>query len=762
MKKNTNELKIKEELKQTKKSTSKPVKVNDEKSKTLKKESKNSSLKLSKNESKEKNTTKKVSSKEKISSNEKPIKKENKISKKAEEKKIVKKAPTLTTQNQKVEPIKDSKVTKEEKSNLTSKKSSPKSFEKKVVNTNKEKKEDKEKTTKESKENKEINAESKVENKAESKVENESASKKAEQSPNLKKDKKTNAKRSSKLVTKESLKKVNKTKKVDSLKDNIDKVEQVKQVEKESENKASKTVLSTNVNENVDNIVKDNNKKLLINGEKVYQINDNLGKENKVVEKQKIKVLYVASECQPFVATGGLGDVAGSLPKEIAKTGKVDIRVVLPLYANIKETYSNSLEFIGWFTTHLAWRQEYCGIFKLVVDGVIYYFIDNERYFKREKPYGFYDDGERFAFFCKSIVEGLPCMNFMPDIIHCNDWQSALVSTYIKTGNWSDLRYYNIKNVYTIHNVEYQGVYGMENLNDLFGIDYKFKNFVEYNGDINLAKGAIQFSDKFTTVSDSYCDNLKEYYCSGGLNYIITRNEYKLSGILNGIDYDFYNPRTDKIIYANYDINSFKEGKAKNKLGLQKDFGLEQNENIPLISIVSRLVSHKGIGLLTKVLDDILKKNVQLIVVGTGDEWYVNYFNSLQKRYPNKVRALVDRYYGDLARKAYAASDIFLMPSKIEPCGISQMIASRYGSIPIVREVGGLKDTIKDFGCVGGGNGYTFTYYNPNDFYNQICRALNDYKNKKLWALQVKTVMSQDFSWSKSALKYVDLYKSLV
>ena len=484
-------------------------------------------------------------------------------------------------------------------------------------------------------------------------------------------------------------------------------------------------------------------------------------RETSVVNPSKIKVLYVASECQPFIATGGLGDVAGSLPKEIVKLGEIDIRVVLPLYKNIKDTYINELKFIGNFTTHLAWRQEYCGIFTLEKNGVIYYFIDNERYFKREKPYGFYDDGERFAYFCKSIVEGLGVMNFFPDIIHCNDWQSALVSTYIKTGNWSDLRYYNIKNIYTIHNVEYQGIYGMETLSDLFGIDYRFKNFVEYNGDINLTKAAIQFSDKFTTVSESYCDNLKESYCSGGLNYIIIRNDYKLCGIMNGIDYDFYNPKTDKCIYYNYDVNSL-EGKSKNKLALQKDLGLKEDKNIPLIVVVSRLVSHKGIGLLMRSLDRILEKDVQLIVVGTGDKRYVDYFNSLQSRHNDKVRVFVDKYYSDMARKAYASSDIFLMPSIIEPCGISQMIASRYGSIPVVREVGGLKDSIKDFGCEGGGNGYTFTNYKVEDFCYQVNKALEDYKNKPLFEKQIKIVMSKDFSFKNSAKKYVDLYKSLV
>lgn len=494
--------------------------------------------------------------------------------------------------------------------------------------------------------------------------------------------------------------------------------------------------------------------------EVIYTI---FGVQKKKVEKMgnEIKVLYVASECLPFAATGGLADVAGSLPKAINKIGGVDVRVIMPLYGKIKNEYGDKLEYIGNFTVHLSWRQEYCGLFKYTLDGVTYYFVDNERYFKRSSQYGFYDDGERFAYFCKAIVEGLPMLNFFPDIIHCNDWQSALVSTYIKTGNWSDFRYYKIKNIYTIHNVEYQGIYGMENLKDLFGIDSRFKNDLEYNGDINLTKAAIQFSDKFTTVSNSYCDNLKQPYCSRGLHHIIIRNEYKLSGIINGIDEDFYNPKTDNVIYKNYDINSL-EDKVYNKKILQDELGLPVDAKTPMLAMNTRLVSHKGIDLLTKILEDVLQKDVQFVICGTGEQRYIDYFKYLENKYPTKVRALVDKYSNENARKAYAAADIYLMPSKIEPCGISQMIASRYGTIPIVREVGGLKDTITDFGCVGGGNGYTFANYNPNDLLSQINRALSDYRDDNEWKKKMRIVMSKDFSWTNSARKYIDLYKSLV
>lgn len=478
-------------------------------------------------------------------------------------------------------------------------------------------------------------------------------------------------------------------------------------------------------------------------------------------EENDIKVLYVASECQPFAASGGLADVTGSLPKAIAKQGGVDIRVIMPLYGNIKNEYRDEFEYLGNFTVHLSWRQEYCGLFRYFKDGVTYYFIDNERYFKRDSLYGYYDDGERFAYFSKAVVESLPHLNFFPDIIHCCDWQSALVSAYVKTGSWSDFRYYKIKHIYTIHNVEYQGVYGMENLKDLFGIDFRFKNDMEYNGDINLTKAAIQFSDKFSTVSHSYCDNLKQPYCSRGLHHIIIRNEYKLSGILNGIDYDFYNPATDRHIFKNYDYGCMEE-KVLNKKLWQDEMGLPVDGDTPMISIVSRLANHKGMDLIMKVIENTLQQDIQLVVVGTGEEKYTNYFKMLENKYPTKVRAFVDKYSNELARKAYAASDIFLMPSKIEPCGLSQMIASRYGTVPIVREVGGLRDSIKDFGCEGGGNGYTFTNYNPNDLSYQLDRAIKDYSNKSEWKEKMKICMSMDFTWDKPAREYIDLYKSVM
>lgn len=481
------------------------------------------------------------------------------------------------------------------------------------------------------------------------------------------------------------------------------------------------------------------------------------------IEDKPCKVLYVASEGLPFIASGGLADVAGQLPKAIVeKNESVEMRVVFPLYKAVKKKWLDKFEFLGSFTVNLAWRKEYCGIFRYYADGVVYYFMDNERYFGRDEIYGYYDDGERFAFFSKAVVECLPYINYFPNVIHCNDWQTALVSTYIKTEKWNDDRYNRIKNIYTIHNIAYQGVYGMETLSDLFGIDYRYRNDLDYNGDINLSKAAIHFSDIFTTVSESYCDNLKQPYCSRGLHHIIIRNEHKLRGIINGIDYDYYNPMKDKIIAKNFDIDSI-ELKSENKRALQDELGLPIDKDTPMLAIVSRLANLKGLDLVIRIMEEIIKANdIQLVVVGTGEDKYKNYFKYLENEYPTKVRALVDKYSNEMGRKAYAASDIFLYPSKIEPCGISQMISSRYGSVPIVRETGGLKDTIKDFGCAGGGNGYTFADYNAHDLMYQIKRAIKDYRNKEKWKKQIKTVMGVDFTWNKSAKKYIDLYKSLM
>ena len=477
----------------------------------------------------------------------------------------------------------------------------------------------------------------------------------------------------------------------------------------------------------------------------------------------KVKVLYVTSECLPFCATGGLADVAGSLPKFIAKNDpNIEMSVVLPLYSDIPSMYRDNFKFLGHKNILVGWRQLYLGVFQYAMDNVTYYFLDNEYYFKRNGGiYSYYDDGERFAYLSTAVVEMLSMIDYHPDIIHSNDWQSALIPIYLKTRYKDDPNLNNIKTVFTLHNSEYQGKFDMKILGDVFGIDVRYKSLLEFNGNINLVKGAICCCDKFTTVSKTYAEEIMvspEF--SNGLNGIISQNRYKTSGIINGIDYDFYNPKTDNTVFKNYDVKSI-EAKKENKVELQKMFGLNVDPDVPMISIVSRMATHKGIDLIKDGIDQILYKKVQLVVVGSGTQMYENFFKYLEQKYQGKVKAAIG-YSNTLARKAYAASDIFIMPSKTEPCGLSQMVASRYGAVPIVRETGGLKDTIRDFGCEGGGNGYTFSNYNTNDLVYSINRALDDYYNNNNWAEKIKTCMKHDFSWKGSAVSYIDLYRELV
>ena len=473
-----------------------------------------------------------------------------------------------------------------------------------------------------------------------------------------------------------------------------------------------------------------------------------------------IKIWYVVSECQPFCATGGLADVAGSLPTFIAQHSNIDIRVVLPLYSDITAKYRDRFTFVGSTNINVSWRSLYCGVFSYYMNGVTYYFIDNEYYFKRSGGiYSYYDDGERYAFMSRASLDILKMIDFKPDIIHGNDWQSALVPIYIKTH--PDYKYLeNVKTVFTLHNTEYQGKFDMAILGDVFGLDTRHKGIVEYNGAINLVKGAIVCCDKFSTVSPTYAQEILSPEYSNGLDAILRENQYKICGILNGIDYDFYNPKTDEAIFKNYDIDTF-EDRYENKTELQKMFGLNVDPEVPMISIVSRMAKHKGMDLIKDGIEQILAKRVQLVIVGNGEAIYEKYFEYLEQKYKGKVKAAIG-YSNTLARKAYAASDIFIMPSKSEPCGLSQMIASRYGSLPIVRETGGLKDSIKDFGCAGGGNGYTFSNYNTHDLLYSINRALNDYENKDAWKEKIKICMSSDFSWKSSATVYVKMYEELL
>ena len=467
----------------------------------------------------------------------------------------------------------------------------------------------------------------------------------------------------------------------------------------------------------------------------------------------------------PFAATGGLGDVLGSLPKALksADPDGVDVRVVMPLYAQVKDEFRKLMKEEYVFTVRLSWREQYCRIMSLECDGVIYYFIDNEYYFKRNSLYGCYDDAERFAFFSMASLSMLQCIDFFPDILHAHDWQSALSVIYLKTLFSCDPRYAAIRAVFTIHNIEYQGQYDFSILGDVFALGGFERSLVEYGNCINLMKGAIVCADIVSTVSPRYAEEIRDPQYSHGLDPILRENSYKIRGILNGIDYVYYNPESDPIIAKNFTSDSI-EDKYENKLAIQRDLALPESRDVPMLAIISRLAAHKGIDIISEMIGGIVSRNdVQLIILGKGTPEYEGFFHNLEKSFPDKVRAMI-MYDRDLSKKIYAACDIFLMPSKSEPCGLSQMIASRYGAIPVTRETGGLYDSIKGYWVDNGeikGNGFTFAGYNSYELAERTSAAIELYRNKEQRFALVKKNMNTDFSWKVSAEKYLEMYRSL-
>lgn len=469
-----------------------------------------------------------------------------------------------------------------------------------------------------------------------------------------------------------------------------------------------------------------------------------------------MKVLYAASEAVPLIASGGLADVAGALPKAI-RNRRVACRVVIPLYQDIAEEYRAKLKYITNFTVDVSWRKQYCGVFEYNHNGVVYYLLDNEYYFKRPGLYGYYDDAERYAFFSRAILEMLRYIDFQPDIIHTNDWQTALVSVYYKLFYQFEKGYENIRNIFTIHNIQYQGKYGKEILGPVLGIPENQLSIVENDDCINFMKGAVQVADKVTTVSPSYaCEILTPWYAHG-LDPILNANQYKLCGILNGIDNSRFDPSEDEELYANFSARDL-AGKKTNKKKLLKELGLKEDGS-PVLSMVTRLVDHKGVDLVCAVFDEIIAEGFQVVILGSGSQEYENFFRGMKARYPDRV-ALEIGFNPLLAKKVYASSDMFLMPSKSEPCGLAQMISLRYGTIPIVRETGGLRDSISDCGSLTG-NGFTFKTYNANDMLDAVCRAKALYEDTANWGNLVKYAMSCDFSWKHSAAAYVDLYREV-
>ena len=473
-------------------------------------------------------------------------------------------------------------------------------------------------------------------------------------------------------------------------------------------------------------------------------------------------VLFVASEANPYLGSGGLADVIGSLPKTLAANGKYDVRVVMPLYGDISDKYRSQMRFLMNFNVPLAWRNQYCGVFSLKADGVTFYFIDNEYYFKRSGLYGFYDDGERFAYFSKAALEMMVHLDYYPEILHCHDWQTALSVVYLKTLYANRYGYDHIKALFTIHNIEYQGKYGYDCLGDLFGLPESVKPALDYDGCLNLMKGAIQFSDRFSTVSRMYANEIKNPFFAHGLQYAICENEFKLTGILNGIDETVYNPETDEKLFRNYSADDT-SGKAVCKKELQRMLGLPEKDDAPLISIISRLVPAKGLDLVKCVIEELLAENVQVVILGKGEGDYEDYFRILADRYSGKCRAII-AYNKDLASKIYSASDIFLMPSKQEPCGLSQMIACRYGAVPVVRATGGLFDSISPYNndMRNGGNGFVFGNYNAHEMLYVIKDAVYTFGNKDEWRGIMKRAMTTDFSWKKSSGEYEKLYDNML
>ncbi len=473
-----------------------------------------------------------------------------------------------------------------------------------------------------------------------------------------------------------------------------------------------------------------------------------------------MKVLYAVSEAKPFIASGGLADVAGSLPAALRRR-LIGCRIVMPMYEGIPEEYKNEMRFITHITVPVAWRRQYCGIFEMKYQGVICYFIDNQYYFKRQGIYGHYDDAERFAFFSRAVLEMIPYIDFKPDIIHCNDWQTALVPVYYSKYYASREGFENIKTVFTIHNIQYQGKYGREILGDVAGFSDEDAPLLENDGCINFMKGGIECANAVTTVSPSYAQEILDPWYAFGLDSILNARKYKLHGILNGIDTVLNDPATDKALPAHFDAENI-AGKAECKAQLQKEMGLPVRADVPVIGVVSRLVAHKGFDLIKCVLDELLaNSDVQMVVLGSGEWQYESFFSEAAQRYPDKIAVKLG-FIPALASRIYGGSDMFLMPSKSEPCGLSQLFALRYGSVPIVRSTGGLKDTVLDSGILGEGNGFVFEDYNAHEMLHAIRRALDGYANAEGWAILRKRAMECDFSWGRSANDYIKLYKQLI
>lgn len=478
------------------------------------------------------------------------------------------------------------------------------------------------------------------------------------------------------------------------------------------------------------------------------------------------KILFATSEAVPFIKTGGLADVAGSLPGYFDKK-EYDVRIILPKYACMEEKWKGKLKQISKFYVKLGWRQQYVGILETVYKGIHYYFVDNEFYFAGPNPYGpVHEDVEKFAYFSKAVVEALPKLDFVPDIVHCHDWQTALVPVYMNT-LYSDKEFYkNIKTVFSIHNILFQGRWRLNSVKDATGLpEYLFTSeFLEGYGESNYMKGGIAFADAVTTVSKSYAMEIMTPEGGAGLDGILRKYSYKLFGIVNGLDYEVFNPGKDTYLAYNYDKDNRAVQKGKQKIALQKQLGLPEDKDVFMLGMVSRMSDQKGFDLVAYVLEEILsQENLQIVVLGTGEEKYQNMFRYFSERYPEKLSANIG-YSEELAHQIYASCDGFLMPSLSEPCGLCQLISLRYGTVPIVRETGGLRDTVEPYNkYLGTGTGFSFANYNAQEMKEVLLTAMDlFYNQKEEWDKLAVRGMEADFSWKSSEVEYRELYKMLL
>lgn len=480
-----------------------------------------------------------------------------------------------------------------------------------------------------------------------------------------------------------------------------------------------------------------------------------------------MRVLFAGSECHPFVKTGGLADVMGALPKALKAQG-VDVRVILPKYACIPEEYKSRMEYITHFYMQLGSNpfEKYVGLMRLELDGIMYYFIDNEEYYAYGNPYtDNINDIERYIFFCKAVLAALPVLDFLPDVIHCHDWQAALIPVYLRTLFKDTELAQGAGTVFTIHNLRFQGIHSPNYIQSISGLPDRVFGVDDmlHNRDANMLKGGIVYADKVTTVSETYAREITTHEYGETLEGLLSYYSFKLCGIVNGIDYELYNPSSDRKLFKNYNSRNYVSGKRENKLKLQEELGLEQDTNKFVIGLISRLTDQKGLDLVAETFDNILDDNTQFVLIGTGDPWYEGLFRNLEECYKGRVSSNI-MYSDERARRLYAAADIMLVPSRFEPCGLTQLMAMRYGTLPVVRETGGLKDTVQPYNeFEQTGNGFSFDRYDSGLLCGAINYAKSIYFNdKKSWNGLVRRAMSADYSWKNSAEKYRMLYEEIV